>query len=342
MLEPAITSGYKSSHAVPPTSTPPSGPSGPSHPLSPGIPLARSHPAPAATNCLTYDSVSQVWLSRCNECSYSYTATPEGQEDIGNCYTTTNGLQQKSPLDVKSDSVARAIHEIFAWRDLRLESSAVSQNEPCGTSCLLGGSNSLEPTIAILRTNPDGSVLQPASGLCTALADTGSGISIINSKDFGSKGPLHDLVVFSAPLHGLGKFEVRGVNGAKSAISHLCWVQTPVMVSRSNSPAETPESAPCIVGFNAFLADITNPHAVIVGTKTIGALGAFVMPAYPADPQHSSSNQLRLQGRIPLDLALHPFLVKSAQAMMVSKGCTPDVNASLRSLLLARSPPDRA
>ena len=129
------------------------------------------------------------------------------------------------------------------------------------------------------------------------------------------------------------------MNGAKSAISHLCWVQIPVMVSRSNNPAETPESTPCIVGFNAFLADINNPHAVIIGNKTLRALGAFVLPVYAEGPEHASSNQLRLQGKLPFDLALHPFLVKSAQAMLLSEGCSPDVRSSLRSLLLARSPP---
>ena len=242
----------------------------------------------------------------------------------------------------KSDGVTRAIHEIFGWRDLRLEYAPAPPGEHSITSCILGDASRLEPTVAILKTNHDGTALDPAVGLGTALADTGSGISIIGSKDFGSKGPLHNFIAFSAPLHGLGKFEVKGVNGDKSSISHLCWVQIPVMVSRSACSAGAPESVPCIVGFNAFLADINNPHAVIVGNKTLGALGAFVMPAYPDGPRHSSANQLRLQGKLPFDLALHPFLVKSVQAMLMSEGCSPDVSASLRSLLLARSPPARA
>ena len=314
----------------------------PPSPLSPGIPLAINHPPTETANCITYDAVANLWASQCNSCQYTYTSNPEGVDDIGNCFTTSGGLQKCSPLDPKSDGVARAIHEIFGWRDLRLEYAPAAPGGPPSTSCILGDASRLEPTAAILKTNPDGTVLDPAIGLGTALADTGSGISIICSKDFGSSGPLHHLIVFSAPLRGLGKFEVKGVNGDKSSISHLCWVQFPVMVSRGACPAGSPESVPCTVGFNAFLAEVNNPHAVIVGNKTMGALGAYVVPAYPEGPRHSSSNQLRLQGKLPSDLALHPFLVKSAQAMLLSDGCSPDVSASLRSLLLARSPPTRA
>ena len=315
---------------------------GPSHLLSSGIPLSHNHPVTAASNCLTYDTVSQTWLSSCNSSTYCYTATPVGEQDIGNCFTTSGGVQRQSPLDTKSDGVARAIKEIFGWRDQRLEYKAVAPNDPSATSCILGDSKCLEPTAAVLKTNPDGLAILPATGLCTALADTGSGICIVSSKDFGSNGPLHDLVAFSAPLHGLGKFEVKGVGGERSAISHLCWVQIPVMVSRSDSPAVAPESVPCIIGFNAFLAEINNPHAVIIGNKTLGALGAFVLPAYATGPPHASSNQLRLQGKLPFDLALHPFLVKSAHAMLVSEGCGPDVRSSLESLLRARSLPTPA
>ena len=315
---------------------------GPPPMLSSGIPLSRSHPIAASANCITYDTVTQVWQSNCNGSTYCYTATPVGEQDISNCFTTSGGTQRQLPLDTKSDGVARAIKEIFGWRDRRLEYKAVAPIDPSATSCILGDSKCIEPTAAVLKTNPDGSVLLPAAGLCTALADTGSGICIISSKDFGSDGPLHDLVVFSAPLHGLGKFEVKGVGGERFAISHLCWVQIPVMVSRSDCSADAPESVPCIIGFNAFLAEINNPHAVIIGNKTLGALGAFVLPAYATGPPHASSNQLRLQGKLPFDLALHPFLVKSAHAMLVSEGCSPGVRSSLESLLRARSVPTPA
>ena len=317
----------------------PAVPPGLSPPLAPGIPLSRSHPPAAASNCITYDTVSQIWLTGCNGSTYSYTSTPVGQHDIGNCFTTTGGMQRQLPLDTKPDGVARAIQEIFGWRDRRLEYKAVLPNDPPVASCILGDASCLEPTAAVLKTNPNGSALHPAAGLCTALADTGSGISIISSKDFGSEGSLHDLIAFSAPLHGLGKFEVKGVGGERSAISHLCWVQIPVMVSRSNCSADAPESIPCIIGFNAFLAEINNPHAVIIGNKTLGALGAFVIPAYANGPPHASSNQLRLQGKLPFDLALHPFLVKSAQAMLVSEGCSSEVRSSLEGLLRARALP---
>ena len=99
---------------------------------------------------------------------------------------------------------------------------------------------------------------------------------------------------------------------------------------------------PSIIGFNAFLAEINNPHAVIIGNKTLGALGAFVLPAYATGPPHAPSNQLRLQGKLPFDLALHPFLVKSAHAMLVSEGCSPGVRSSLESLLRERTGPTPA
>ena len=60
--------------------------------LSPGIPLSRSHQTTESTNCITYDAVTNLWASQCNNFQYSYTANPEGVDDVGNCHTTSGGL----------------------------------------------------------------------------------------------------------------------------------------------------------------------------------------------------------------------------------------------------------
>ena len=104
----------------------------------------------------------------------------------------------------------------------------------CGSLSLpthfVGVSGDLEPSVAILKLVDRNTCASPLACTASALPDSGANLTLANGSYFNPKGSLHHFVKFLVPLDSLGKFEVKGVDGSRSTIRSIGWIEIPVMI----------------------------------------------------------------------------------------------------------------
>ena len=322
---PPLTSNPPPQALSPPSSSPP----------ELGIPLASSHPPNCST--VTFGPASDLESLWQSDSSVFFLAAVVGRDNdplLGICYTVSNGIVTgKEPLDACTSPRASLVKNLFTWLDLRSLDPVMA----CGSLSLpthfVGVSSDLEPSVAILKLVDRNTCASPLACTASALPDSGANLTLANGSYFNPKGSLHHFVKFLVPLDSLGKFEVKGVDGGRSTIRSICWIEIPIMV-RSNGASSGAPQIMIMMGFNAFLIDMNNPNAIIFGNKTLGALGCHIVPHFVSDNKRSPSSQLRpYENPLPFRLALHPFLEDAARKTILSESTSEEMKSSLSSLI---------
>ena len=250
------------------------------------------------------------------------------------CYTASDGtVTGKEPLNACTSPRASLIKNLFTWLDLRSRDPTMACNSLSLPTHFVGVSHDLEPSVAILKLVDPNTCASPLACNASALPDSGANLTLANGSYFNPKGSLHHCVKFLVPLDSLGKFEVKGVDGSRSAIRSICWIEIPIMI-RSNGASSGAPQVMIMMGFNAFLIDMKNPNAIIFGNKTLGALGCHIVPHFVSDNKRSPSSQLRpYENPLPYRLALHPFLEDAARKAILSESTSEEMKSTLSSLI---------
>ena len=297
-----------------------------------GIPLASSHPPP---NCstVTFSDFDSAW-SLDSSAFYAALVGREGDPLKGLCYSISNdAITAKNSLETCTSPRARLIKTLFTWQDLRARDPIIACDTVSLPTHLVGVSNDLEPSVAIIKLDIHDACISPLACTASALPDSGANLTLANGSHFNPNGSLHHCVKFLVPLDPLGKFEVKGVDGSRSTIRSICWIEIPVMVRSNGASSDVPQIM-IKMGFNAFLIDMNNPNAIIFGNKTLGALGCHIVPHFVSDNNRSPSSQLRpYENPLPFRLALHPFLEDAARKAILSESTSEEMKSTLSSLV---------